>query len=383
MKKVEVAREAFEKVIEGGPVIYSKWVKGKAEIGEMVEVYSEGELVGCGIYDQTGPVRVRIMDFDKCPLRVEDLWEQRILEALEARYKNGSALWDAFRLLAGDGDLTSGLIVDIYKDTAVLQSSSLAVDKHLRIISELLVKNVGIRNVVNKSVQRVRLKVGLEPREEVIVGKAEEVIVDEEGVKFKVNFKLQKTGLYLDQRENRVYFRNMIKDGSFLDAFSYTGGFGLHALFAGAKEVTFVDEDEEALSILRENLKINGFEGKVEIVKSDIWPFLRGLRRRYDYASFDPPAFIPSKEYMEIGMRDYMRLYTYAFKTVESGGILSLSSCSYFFNRELFLRTIAKASMFAKRNYKIFALRGASRDHVLRGGADYLEYLKNAFIYVT
>ncbi len=383
MRKIEVAKEAFEKVIEGGPVIYSKWVKGKAEIGEMVEVYSEGELVGCGIYDQTGPVRIRIMDFDKCPLRVEDLWEQRLLEALEARHKNGAAKWDAFRLLAGDGDLTSGLIVDVYKDVAVLQSSSLAVDKYLKVIAELLVKDVGVKDVINKSVQRVRLRVGLEPKEGALVGRAREVIVDEEGVKFKVNFKLQKTGLYLDQRENRIYFRNLIRGGTFLDAFSYTGGFGLHALFVGASAVTFVDEDGEALAILRENLKINGFEGKIEIVKSDIWPFLKNLRKRYDHASFDPPAFIPSKEYVEVGMRDYMRLYTYAFKVVEEGGILSLSSCSYFFNRELFLRTIAKASGFAKRKYKIFAVRGASRDHVLRGGVDYLEYLKNAFIYVS
>ncbi len=383
MKKIETAKEAVDKVFEGGPVIYSKWVKGKAEVGEMVEVYSEGELVGCGIYDQTGPVRIRIMEFDKCPKEVKDLWEQRILEALEARYENGSAYWDAFRLLAGDGDLTSGLIVDVYGDVAVLQSSSLAVDKYLKTIAELLVKLVGVKNVINKSVQRVRLKVGLEPREEAIIGKAEERIIDEEGVKFKVDFRLQKTGLYLDQRENRVFFRSLVRGGSFLDAFSYTGGFGLHALFAGAREVTFVDEDEEALRILKENLRINGFNGKVEVVKSDIWPFLRNLKRRYDYASFDPPAFIPSKEYMDVGMRDYMRLYTFAFKVIEVGGVLSLSSCSYFFNRELFLRTIAKASRFAKRNYKIFALRGASRDHVLRGGVDYLEYLKNAFLHVS
>ncbi len=377
---IEVSEEALRKALTIAPVIYQKHVKGKAKVGELVELESDDTVV-CAIWDETGPVRLRVLLLHECPSTPEEAISEALERSLKVRELNGSASWDAFRMVNGDGDYLSGLIVDVYKDVAVLQSSSLAIDRYVEFIAEKVMKLTGVESVYEKSVQRVRRKVGLPEREGLILGNKKETVVDEEGVKFIVRVDKQKTGLYLDQRENRVYFEQFTQDEKTLDAFSYTGGFGLHALKAGASKVTFVDEDPEALSILRENLRINGFdESKVKIVESDIWKYLKMEKERYGLLSFDPPAFIPSKEYYEIGVKDYLKVYMNAFKLAEEGAVVSLSSCSQPLDRGAFLKVIAKAMRYAKVDARVFALRGASRDHVMLPNARHLEYLKVAFL---
>ncbi len=374
-----ISEEALRKALTGPPIIFEKNVKGRGEVGELVEIEFEGSKL-CGMWDDTGPVRLRLLLFHECPSSAREAFEELIETSYRVRELNGAANWDAYRLVNGDGDMLSGLIVDVYKDVAVVQSSSKAIDVHLKEIAEIVKKVTGVSSVYEKSVQRVRRKVGLEPREGFLIGNVKEVVVDEEGVKLYVNVTLQKTGLYLDQRENRVLF-GQLAFGKVLDLFSYTGGFGLHALANGATRVKFVDEDPEALRILRVNLRLNSVsEEKVEVVQSDVWSFLRKDEEKFDSMSVDPPAFIPSKEYFEMGLRDYLKVYTESLKRLEVGGLGAFSSCSQPLTREKFLEAIGKASKYSKSRVRIFKVSGASRDHVISPHVPYLEYLKTAFL---
>ncbi|ALU11772.1 SAM-dependent methyltransferase [Ignicoccus islandicus DSM 13165] len=374
-----ITEEGLRKALAGPPIVFEKNVKGKGKVGELVDI-EFGDMKLCGMWDETGPVRLRLLLFHECPSTPKDAFEELIENSYRVRELNGAANWEAYRLVNGDGDMLSGLIVDVYKDVAVLQSSSRAIDVHISEIAEIVKRVTGVSSVYEKSVQRVRRKVGLEPREGFIIGNVKEVVVDEEGVKMYVNVTLQKTGLYLDQRENRVLFGHL-SYGRVLDLFSYTGGFGLHALHNGASKVKFVDEDPEALSVLRINLKLNGVnEDKAEIVQSDVWSYLRIERGSFDSMSVDPPAFIPSKEYFEIGVKDYLKAYSESLKRLEIGGIAALSSCSQPLTRDKFLGVIGKATRYAKSHVRIFKIGGASRDHVTLPQVPYLEYLKTAFL---
>ena len=375
MKRVEVSEEAFRKGRLVAPVIYQKHVKGDAEVGELVEVETE-EGKFCALWDATGPVRLRILFWHECPGSVEEAIREVITKSFEVRRRNGAADWDAYRLVNSDGDSFPGLIVDVYKDLAVLQSSSLAVDKHLMKIASIVKEITGVEAVAEKSSQRVRAKVGLPLRERMLIGNKKETVVDEEGVKFKVSLEGQKTGLYLDQRENRVYSERFAAGSKFLDAFSYTGGFGLHALKAGAREVTFVDEDPWALKVLKENLRLNNFdERKVKIVRSDAWKFFeRAIKRgtEFDVGSVDPPALMD--DYRD-GYARYVRAFSGAAETIRSLAVLS--SCSRSMDRNTFLKAIHQA---AAPNYRILELRGSAPDHSVRLGLE--DYLKVAFVYL-
>jgi len=382
---IVVNEEAVKKALRYAPVIYQKHVKGRGEVGELYTLQTEhGEI--CVMWDESGPVRLRVFKRGPCPRTVDELFTDIIMKAYRVREKARVTKWQAYRLINGDGDSFPGLIVDVYKDIAVLQSSSLAIDKHIMKIARIVKEVTGVDTVAEKSVQRVRAKVGLRPREGLLIGSKKETIVDEEGVKFKVSLEGQKTGLYLDQRENRVFMEKFV-EGNFLDAFSYTGGFGLHALKAGAKKVTFVDEDPWALKVLRENLRLNGFEEeRAEVVRSDIWPFLKMMLKkgkRWESASYDPPAFIPTKEVLKEKIKDYITLYTLAFKLSVDGGIVALSSCSQPLDREKFLWTIGRAQEYSEKDVRIVSVRGASRDHVIKPGTEYMEYLKFALTIVN
>ncbi len=377
--RVRAIGEGSKLINRGNPIIFKRWLSiKKLPIGEMVEVIAD-DAVACGLTDKIG---VKILAFENCPNNIQDLFMEVIEKAFTVKFKLG---WQAYRLINGDGDSFPGLIVDVYKDIAVLQSSSLAIDRHIMTIAKIVKEVTGVDTVAEKSVQRVRAKVGLKPREGILIGKKKETVVDEEGVKFKVSLEGQKTGLYLDQRENRI-FMEKFAEGKFLDAFSYTGGFGLHALRAGARKVTFVDEDPWALKVLRDNLKLNGIdEEKVEVVRSDIWPYLKSTFKRgirWDSASYDPPAFIPTKEMLREKIRDYITLYTFALKLAKKGSPVALSSCSQPLDRDKFLWVIGRAQEYSNRDVRVTSIRGPARDHVIKPGTEYMEYLKFALLVV-
>ncbi len=378
---------------QGVLMVYRKWVQRPAgvEAGELVVVEDpRGEVLGCGLYDDHGPVAIRMVSTGYCDYStVEELVLDRLEKAYRLRERLGLAGPDkGFRLVHADGDQLPGLIVDVYGELVVYQSSSRVWDVHAKTLVEAIVKVTGCKSVYEKSTQRTRLEIGLEPREGLRYGNRPHTVIVEGEVKLVVDPRRgQKTGLFLDQRDNRLFLARLVEDGwRVLDLFSYTGGFGLHALAHGAREVVFVECDEKALEMLRENLELNQLDkSRVRVIAGDVWQAvrrLRGHKERFDAVVVDPPAFIPSEKDREKGSRAYRHIYSHALNLLSRrGGLLFLSSCSAFLSVDEFRRIVAE--VLSRAEYTVAGgVRGMPPDHPARPSAPYLDYLKSVFVLV-
>ncbi len=390
LPSVVVEGEGARLVREKGVLmVYSKWVRPLRRglrAGDLVAVEDEyGELLGCGLYDNVGPVALRLVELWGCSFSsVGEVLAARLGEALEARRRAGLVGAEAgYRLVHSDGDMLPGLIVDVYADLAVVQSSSAAWDRHLAGLAEKVAEVTGARRVYEKSTQRTRRDIGLPPRERMLLGSGEPRAVIREGeARFVVDARMgQKTGFFLDQRLNRLDFGSMAW-GRVLDLFAYTGGFGIHALLEGSAEhAVFVEEDEDAARLLWENLRLNGLEEKARIVVANAWQYLgRAMQRRlrFDSIAVDPPAFIPHPGAYERGRKGYQRLYSHSARVAaRREALLLLSSCSAHLPRSDFAQVVAEAMAQARRSYTpIGGVRGMPPDHPARPAAPHLEYLK-------
>ncbi len=388
MNKVIVNGIGAKKVRAGSGIVYRKWVKPLTNIGNgdlVLLLDPKGEHLGCGLWESLGPVALRVIQHGYCDYRSdEEVLEYALSNALKLRYRLGFNEESGFRLVNSDGDLLSGLIIDIYSDVAVIQSSSGALDKHLSFIAELLTKMLNIKHVFNKSTQRSRRDIGLEPKREWIIGRKDRTVIEESGIKFIVDVERgQKTGFFLDQRVNRIRFgRYATSSDKVLDVFSYTGAFGLHALYNGASKAVFIEEDPYAVLVLRENIKINNINmNSIVIYNSSIWN-LGEINDKFTLVSVDPPAFIqsPDKVSFEKGVKAYRRAYSWSLGKASDSAIIYLSSCSYFLDRHTFLNIVHDIVYNYSEKYRILgSLVGASPDHVTRG-EEYLDYLKGAFV---
>ncbi len=361
------------------PTIYSKWVydDGGAEPGEEVLVETfDRKPVGIGIFDGVGAVSVRLLSIGTID-SAENLIRENILYAYRFRKALG---WDSYRLVNSDGDLLPGLIIDVYSDVAVIQSGSLGMDHYLEHIKNILLRYDIARHIYVRNNQRSRKEVGLDTWADWIHGRMERIVIDEAGVKYIVDVENgHKTGFFLDQRMNRLEARLYSRDADTLDLFSYTGGFGLHALAYGAEKVVFVEKDRTALELLYENIKLNKLEGRrYEVIDTDVWRFLEE-DGRYSLIFNDPNALIQSREEINRGVRRYKQLYKASLSKLVRGGIAFLSSCSYFLSIDKFLeitRSLGDIQFIGR-------VRGASPDHLYRPDTPELTYLKALYIRKT
>lgn len=390
LPSVRVRGEGFHRLVDDGVLmIYRKWVEAPRglEPGRLVVVESpRGEVVGCAFYDTVGPVALRVVEVGSCSFSdvgeaVRSLLERAYSVRRRIGYVEGEAA--AYRLVHSDGDYMPGLIVDVYNDIAVIQSSSIVWDANMSLLVETVSEVTGVGTVYEKSTQRTRRDIGLPPREGHRKGSRVRTVVREGEAKFIVDVRLgQKTGFFLDQRLNRLEF-GRLAEGTVLDLFSYTGGFGIHALVMGAEKAVFVEEDEKALKILRENLELNRVASRAVVVAKNVWDFLRGEKERYNSIAVDPPAFIPDPKAKERGMMAYERLYTKAAQLADSGALLFLSSCSTHLTRSEFAEIVARSLVRAGRSYtSLGSIRGLPPDHPARPSAPHLDYLKSIFILV-
>ncbi|MCE4625188.1 MAG: class I SAM-dependent rRNA methyltransferase [Desulfurococcales archaeon] len=390
LRRVSVRGEGVEHLRVGTGIVYRKWVtlpEGTPTPGELVRVEAD-DYVGCALWEPIGPVALRMVSHWDCPYRTpREALRDRIQAAYRVRERAGLARTGSYRLVNSDGDLLSGLIVDVFGgEIAVLQSSSLAVDRHIEVIAGIIADLTGVGHVYEKSVQRSRRAIGLEPRRRWIIGGKRRTIIEEGGARFIVDVEMgQKTGFYLDQRFNRLELRKYVHEGArVLDLFSYTGGFGIHAALEGARYVLFVEEDPQAVSLLRENLRLNGIRN-YGIVNSSVWEVVdRRYEPPFDVVVVDPPAFIQSGDEPSVrrGLRAYFRSYKWATSQGSEEHVAYLSSCSYFLRKDMFVRLIRDVMASIRADYWMLgSLRGAAPDHVHRA-AEYLDYLKGAFLYV-
>jgi 23S rRNA (cytosine1962-C5)-methyltransferase len=349
-------------------------IKGNPTDGDIVEVHDRtGKLLGVGHFHH-GSIAVRLLHFGSADISSEAFWLQRLANAFELRKQVlGDIRADScFRLIHGEGDGLSGLIIDVYGSTAVLQCHSIGMARQRELIAAALQKilSPNLLAIYDKSYESLPAKFAetqsngyLWHRDE---SKTEDsAIVQENGVKFKVDWQTgQKTGFFLDQRDNRKLLAEYAKGKRILNAFCYTGGFSCYALKAGASEVHSVDVSAKAMELCDANVQLNApFAGQHQGFTEDVLRFLKNTTAQYDIAVVDPPAFAKSMEKRHNAVQGYKRLNIEAMQKVAPGGLLFTFSCSQVVDRELFYHTIAAAAMEVGRPARVL--------HHLTQGADH------------
>lgn len=380
------------------PWVFSGAVKriegGSPAEGDVIEVYSsDGEYLGCGHY-QIGSITVRILSFKKEAID-DAFWYRAIKGAYDARVTLGLADSEdttAYRLVHGEGDFLPGLIIDIYGKTAVMQAHSAGMFLAKENIAQALKKVYGnnLDAVYDKSEGTAPFKAGLDLkdgyiyREEGASAGAESVL--ENGNRFLVNWEEgQKTGFFLDQRDNRALVKKYANGKTVLNLFCYTGGFSIYALNGGAAHVDSVDSSRKAMDMVVRNVEMNGFTEGVEHTSycEDAIEFMRKCEGgKYDLMIVDPPAFAKHRGAMDNALRAYKRLNALAIEKVKPGGVVFTYSCSQVVDKQNFALAVFSAAAQTGRRVRILHRLTQPADHPVNIYHPEGEYLKGLVILV-
>ncbi len=358
------------------------------EEGDLVTVYShDGCLIGNGHF-QIGSIAVRMLTFDDTDVDAA-FFEQRLVEALHVRQALGLLREDnnSFRLVHGEGDFLPGLVVDIYAGTAVMQAHSPGMHFARDIIARALTRLPGglVKNVYYKSETTLPYKAHLDPVNDYIVGSYDNDVAIENGLKFHVDWlKGQKTGFFVDQRENRRLLEHYCDGRKVLNMFCYTGGFSFYAMRGGAKLVHSVDSSAKAISLTNDNVRLNfGDDPRHEAFAEDAFKFLDSMEPdAYDLIILDPPAFAKHKSALRNALVGYRKLNARAFEKIAPGGILFTFSCSQAVNKEQFRLAVFSAAAQSRRRVRILHQLTQPADHPINIYHPEGEYLKGLVLYV-
>ncbi len=357
------------------------------EEGDIVAVYSySGEFIAVGHF-QIGSITVRILDFAQRNIDA-DFFFDRLQKAFELRKSIGLIRPDnnAFRLVHGEGDFLPGLVVDIYDRTAVVQAHSPGMHFARNIIADALLRIADglVKNVYYKSETTLPYKAQLDPQNDYIVGGFETNIAMENGLKFHVDWlKGQKTGFFVDQRDNRSLLEHYANGRSVLNMFCYTGGFSFYAMRGHAKLVHSVDSSAKAIQLTNENVELN-FPGdpRHQAFAEDAFKFLNNMDNKYDLIILDPPAFAKHKSALKNALIGYRKLNAKAFEKILPGGILFTFSCSQAVSKEQFRLAVFSAAAMSGRRVRILHQLTQPSDHPINIYHPEGEYLKGLVLYV-
>jgi len=363
-------------------------MEGNPSEGDMVSVYSnKNEFLGLGHY-QIGSITVRMVSFtEKFP--GADFWKEKINKAWNCRQKIGfghNQNTNIFRLIHAEGDNLPGLVVDYYNGTAVIQMHSVGM-YHIRYnLVNALQEVLGdkLKAVYDKSEKTLPYKADIQSSDEWITGRPETNIVTENGLKFKVDWETgQKTGFFIDQRENRLLVQSMARGRDVLNMFCYTGGFSVYALNGGAQMVHSVDSSAKAVELTNENVELN-FPGEKrhEAFVADGIEFLKNIDGRYDLIILDPPAFAKHRQALPQALQAYKRINTRAFEQIRNGGLVFTFSCSQVVSKERFRESVFTAAAISGRSVKILHQLSQPCDHPVNIYHPEGEYLKGLVLYV-
>ncbi|HEY4650430.1 MAG TPA: class I SAM-dependent rRNA methyltransferase [Pontibacter sp.] len=361
---------------------------GEPAEGEIVEVYSsKHEFLGMGHY-ALGSIAVRIFSFEQT-LADYDFWKSKVQQAYDYRKRLGlvdDPATDVYRLVYAEGDGVPGLIVDMYKDTAVVQTHTLGMYNVREYVSQALQEIYGskLRAVYDKSAESLPQKSVPDAVNGYLFGKSEGgVVVTENGNKFFIDWESgQKTGFFIDQRENRDLLARYVKGKSVLNTFCYTGGFSVYALNAGAKEVHSVDVSKKAIELTIRNGELSNAPELHQAFAVDTFDFLKGKENLYDVIVLDPPAFAKSQKVRHNALMGYKRLNAEAMKKIKPGGILFTFSCSQVVDKYLFDSTVMAAAIEAGRTIKVMHHLSQPADHPISIFHPEGEYLKGLVLFV-
>jgi len=365
-----------------------KKINGRPKDGEIVQVVNfKREILGVGHY-QNGSIMVRVCHFGEGSLD-QEFWNNKIKNALAYRkewiFPNFGET-NCYRLIHGEGDGLPGLVIDIYGSTAVVQCHSIGMHIQRKSISKALQASLGetIRHIFSKSQGSLPKNYGEQHEDEFLLGDASNENVKEHGHQFYVDWQLgQKTGFFLDQRENRNLLAKYATGKSVLNTFCYSGGFSVYALKAGASEVLSVDISPKAIDWTNKNVALNpDFIGKHESSAEDVMEFFKTHEKNYDIIVVDPPAFAKSIKKRHQAVQGYKRLNAMALRRVKSGGLLFTYSCSQVVDDKLFYHTIVAAAHEAGKNVRVMQRMSQPADHPVNLYHPEGSYLKGLVIEV-
>lgn len=389
--KIYLKPKKEESLLRFHPWVFSGAIQGmerKPEEGDLVEVYSsDNRFLAIGHY-QIGSIAVRVLSFEKRSID-HQFWIDRIRSAYQLRCILGLANTsnnNTFRLIHGEGDALPGLVIDMYANTAVMQAHSVGMHKCRMEIAAALKEVVGdaLQNIYYKSETTLPYKADLNSENGYLLGQDVDDIALENGLKFYVDWqKGQKTGFFVDQRENRKLLEHYAKGRSVLNMFCYTGGFSFYAMRGGAKLVHSVDSSAKAISLTNRNVELN-FPGdpRHEAYAEDAFKYLERMGSNYDLIILDPPAFAKHKDVLRNALQGYRKLNAIAFEKIKPGGILFTFSCSQVVSKENFRLAVFSAAAQSKRNVRILHQLTQPADHPVNIYHPEGEYLKGLVLYV-
>lgn len=363
-------------------------IEQEPEEGEVVDVFtSSKEYIATGHF-QIGSIAVRVLSFRQREINKE-FWKERLSVAYDVRKCIGVACNpnnNTYRLVHGEGDSLPGLIIDIYGKTAVMQAHSPGIHFSRNDIASALVEIMEgtIENIYYKSETTLPYKAGLGQENGFIYGGSNENVAIENGLKFHVDWlKGQKTGFFVDQRENRALLEKYSKGRTVLNMFCYTGGFSFYAMRGGARLVHSVDSSAKAVELTEQNVELN-FPGdeRHKAYAEDAFKFLDNMRNNYDLIILDPPAFAKHKDALRNALQGYKRLNAKAFSKIKPGGILFTFSCSQVVTKENFRNAVFTAAAISGRNVRILHQLTQPADHPVNIYHPEGEYLKGLVLYV-
>lgn len=364
-------------------------VEGEPEEGEVVDVYtSKKEFIACGHF-QIGSIAVRVLSFRQEPID-HDYWVRRLQVAKDLRCALGligNPRNNTYRLVHGEGDNLPGLIIDVYDHTAVMQAHSAGMHLDRMAVADALEEVMGdvIQHIYYKSETTLPFKADLLATENgFLKGGSPENVAMENGLKFHVDWlKGQKTGFFVDQRENRALLERYAKGRNVLNMFCYTGGFSFYAMRGGGNLVHSVDSSAKAIDLTNENVALN-FPGDTrhQAFAEDAFKFLDRMGDQYDLIILDPPAFAKHRDALRNALRGYTKLNAKAFEKIRPGGILFTFSCSQVVSKQDFRNAVFTAAAQSGRSVRILHQLTQPGDHPVNIYHPEGEYLKGLVLYV-
>lgn len=384
MVSIELSPGRERRVLSGHPWIFSNEIaniRGERAPGAAAEIFAaSGKFLGTGYYNPHSLIAARLLSRSRIDIDSVAFYQERLHQALALRQSLYPDL-ATFRLVHGEGDFLPGLVVDKYGDYLSLQFLSYGMDARRDLIVAALAELLSPAGIVARNDVGVRSLEGLDDRVEVLWGDIPDRIeIEEHGLSFQVSLLSgQKTGHFLDQKENHLLLKGIVAGKEVLDCFCYSGSWGVHAAAFGAAQVTCLDISERAIGLARENGARNNVAGLMEFQTVDVFERLRSLHgegRLFDVIVLDPPAFVKSKKALKEAEKGYLTINRRAMELLRPGGFLITCSCSFHMGRELFTDLLRSAAIQARREFRLRSVHSQAPDHSVLLAVPETEYLK-------
>ena len=359
-------------------------IEGAVIPGDIVDVLNfRGAFLGRGYINPKSKILVRIMSFDR--EEIDKAFLRRKIAAAFA-FRKTLGLKNSYRAVFGEADYLPGLTVDKFNDCFVIQTLALGIDKFKADIVDIIRELENPRCIFERNDVPLREKEGMTQQKGVLYGESPGIVeIEENGIRLLVDIENgQKTGYFLDQRENRAAIAPFVKGAEVLDCFCHTGGFALHAAKYGAKSVEAVDISSDALKLAAQNVELNGFTN-ISFKEANVFDLLKAYqieKRSFDTVILDPPAFCKTKSALDGAYRGYKEINLRGMKLLRPGGFLITCSCSHFMTPDLFLKMLQESAFDVRRHARIIENRYQAKDHPIAVNADESLYLKCVIIQV-